>query len=152
MQKEILDNVIIRGQQNFEHFEKLNRTDARIEDNQILNVLQKHTNGTCRFLSIRLLFFSRIKNNTNQIFIVCNGLSNPRDSLINEKPCKILGVINLNNEYNWENIKEILIWGNITFKDSDEPNKAEHFGFAFKTQNVRDILRFQFNLLDCDTK
>ena len=100
MQKEILDNVIIRGQKNFENFENLNPTDARIEDNHILNVLQKHANGTCRFLPIGLLFFSRIKNNTNQIFIVCNGLSNPRDSLINGKPYKILGVINLNNVYN----------------------------------------------------
>ena len=65
MQKEILDNVIIRGQQNFENFENLNRTDARIEDNQILNVLQKHINGIVVFyLSV---YYSSAELKTIQI-------------------------------------------------------------------------------------
>lgn len=33
----------------------------------------------------------------------------------------------------------------------DTPYKAEYFAFRFKTQNLQDILRFQFTLLDSDT-
>lgn len=42
MEKEIVDSVIIRGQQSFENFEVLNPIEIKMENNQILNVLQKH--------------------------------------------------------------------------------------------------------------
>lgn len=42
MKKEIVDSVIIRGQQSFENFEVLNPIEIKMENNQILNVLQKH--------------------------------------------------------------------------------------------------------------
>ena len=36
-EKDIVDSVIVRGQQNFdENFETLNATDIRLEDNQFL--------------------------------------------------------------------------------------------------------------------
>lgn len=36
----------------------------------------------------------------------------------------------------------------ITFENSDEPIIAEHFDVDFKTQNLQDIMGFQFTLLD----
>lgn len=42
MKKEIVDSVIIRDQQSFENFEVLNPIEIKMENNQILNVLQKH--------------------------------------------------------------------------------------------------------------
>lgn len=42
MKKQIVDSVIIRGQQSFENFEVLNPIEIKMEKNQILNVLQKH--------------------------------------------------------------------------------------------------------------
>ena len=46
-----------------------------------------------------------------------------------------------------EKIKEISNWVNVTFEDIDTPYKDEHFAFGFKTQNLQDILSFQFTLL-----
>ena len=53
--------------------------------------------------------------------------------------------------YNWEKIKEVSNWVNITFENSDEAIKVEHFGFGFKIQSLYDILRFQFTLLGSNT-
>ena len=40
-EKDIVDSVIVRGQQNFdENFETLSATDIRLEDNQFLNHFQ----------------------------------------------------------------------------------------------------------------
>ena len=49
-------------------------------NNQILNVLQKHKSVVYHFLPSGLLFSGGIKNNTNQAFIVFNGLSDACDS------------------------------------------------------------------------
>lgn len=54
--------------------------NIRMVNNQILNVLQKHKSVVYHFLPIGLLFSGGIKNNTNQTFIVFNGLSDACDS------------------------------------------------------------------------
>ena len=36
--------------------------------------------------------------------------------------------------------------------DSDPPDKTDHFVFGFKTENLQDILNFQFILLGSDSK
>ena len=110
-------------------------------------MLQKHKKVTYHFLPIGLLFSGGIKNNTNQTFIVCIGSSDARDSLKNGKSYNFLGVINL----------ECLWLGKIkrTFKLSEYylckyklTYETEHFGFSFKTQNLKEILGFQFTLFD----
>ena len=101
---------------------------------------------------VGLLFSSRIKNKKNQIFIVSNELANGHDSLINGKPYKILCVINLSEIHHWEKIKGVSNWINITFEHSDRLYKADHFTFSFKSQNLQDILNFQFTLLGSDMK
>lgn len=40
----------------------------------------------------------------------------------------------------------------ITFENSDEPIIAENFDVDFETQNLQDIMGFQFTLLDSITK
>ena len=77
------------------NFNLLDPIDIRIENNQTLNVLQKHKKVIHHFLYIGLLFGSGIKSNTNQKFIVCIGLSDAPDLLKNGEPYKSLGVINL---------------------------------------------------------
>ena len=64
VQKEVLE-FFITGQQNLENFNVLNPEDITMENNQILNVLQKHKKVTYHSLPIRLLFSGRIK--TTQI-------------------------------------------------------------------------------------
>ena len=90
VQKEGLESFIIIGQQNMLNFNVLNPIDTRIENNQILNVLQKHKKVTYDFLHIGLFFSSGIKSNTNQTSIVWIGLSDARDSLKNRKPYNFL--------------------------------------------------------------
>ena len=47
---------------------------------------------------------------TNVIFLICNGLNDARDSLINRKLYKSLGVININKIRNWTKIKGESKW------------------------------------------
>ena len=149
--KKVLEYVIIRRKQNLKNFNVLNPIDIKIENDQISNVLQKYKNVTYQFLTIGLLFSGEIKNNTDQTFVVCNGLSDARDLLINGKPDRIFGVINLGSVYNKEKVKEVSNWVNITFENSERPMKAEHFGLGLKAQDLQDILRFQLALFDSDT-
>ena len=103
-------------------------------------------------MPIGLLFRSGMKNKVNQVFIVSTGLANARDSLINGKSYKILYLINLRKIHNWEKIKGIFNWINLTFEGSDRPYKADHFTFGLKSQIQQDCLNFQLTLLDSDMK
>ena len=78
------------------------------------------------------------------IFLICNGLSNARDSLINEKLYKSLGVININEIRDWTKIKEESKWINI-FNNSENSTLAKHFAFAFENVNLSDLLNFQLS-------
>ena len=112
--------------------------------------MKKHNKSAFHFVPLGLLFSSCIKNEANQIFIVNNGLTNARDSLMNGKPYKILCVVNLNKTHNWK--KGVSNWINVTFEDSGKPYRADHFAFGFKSRNLKDILNFQFTLLGSDAK
>ena len=77
-----------------------------------------------------------VVQNTNVIFLICNGLSDARDSLINGKLYKSLGVININEIRDWAKIKGESKWINIIFNDSENPRLAKHFVFVFETANL----------------
>ena len=66
---EIVNSVMINGQQSFEKHNQLNPVEIKIGDNQVINLLRKK-NATYRFIPICLLFSSWIKNNTNQILLL----------------------------------------------------------------------------------
>ena len=86
------------------------------------------------------------------IFLICNGLNDARDSLINRKLYKSLGVININEIKDWTKLKGESKWINIIFNDSENPTLAKHFAFAFETVNLSDLLNFQLILLDDEVK
>ena len=79
---------------------------------------------------------------TNVIFLICNGLNNARDSLITRKLYKSLGAININKIRNWTKIKGESKQINIIFNNSENPSLAKHFAFAFKTVNLSNLLNF----------
>ena len=83
---------------------------------------------------------------------MCNGLANARNCLLNEKPHKILGVVNLDVIYNWGKRKGIYNWINVIFEDLDPLCKSDHLNFGFKTGNLQDIQNFQFIIMDSDSK
>ena len=76
---------LIRDQQSFEKYHQLNPIEVNIEDDRVINILKSKKNATYHFVAIGLAFSSGIQNNTEQIFIVTNDLSNVKDSLINGK-------------------------------------------------------------------
>ena len=99
-----------------------------------------------------LLIISSVVQDTNVVFLICNGLNDARDSLINGKLYKSLGVINMNEIRDWTKIKGESKWINIIFNDFKNPMLAKHFSFAFETVNLSDLLNFQLSLLDDEAK
>ena len=72
--------------------------------------------------------------------------------LINWKIYKILGIINLNQINNLNNTKGVSNWISVTFDKLENMQKIDHSGSSFKTNNLNDLLSFQFTLLDTNNK
>ena len=138
MSYEIADEIIILGLQNYNVDETLNPIAINIRDSAIQGKLSRY--GTQRykycFIIDSLLIISLVVQDTNVIFLICNGLSDARDSLINGKLYKSLGVININEIRDWAKIKGESKWINIIFNDSENPRLAKHFVFVFETANL----------------
>ena len=88
----------------------------------------------------------------NVISLICNGLSDARDSLINRKLYKSIGVININEIKDWTKLRGESKWVNIIFNNSENPTLAKHFAFALETINLSILLNFQLSLLDDEAK
>ena len=85
-------------------------------------------------------------------FLICDGLNDARDSLINGKVYKRHGLININEIRDWTKIKGESKWINIIFNDSENPTLAKYFAFAFETVNLSNLLNFHLSLLDNKAK
>ena len=72
---------------------------------------------------IGLLLSSRIKNDTDQIFIARNRLNNAKDSLIKRKIYKVLAGINLNVITNWVKAKGVYNWVGVRFDELKKHKK-----------------------------
>ena len=105
-----------------------------------------------RFIVDNLLISSSVVQDTNVIFLICNGLNDVRDSLINRKLYKSLGVININEIKDWTKLKGESKWINIIFNGSENPTLAKHFAFTFETINLSNLLNFQISLLNGEAK
>ena len=140
--------------QNFELFEKLNPINIQIRDSEINSKLAKYSNKRYkyRFIITNLLLSSSIEQDTNVIFLMCNGLNDAKESLINGKLYKTLGVVNTAEIKDWNKLKGQSKWINIVFKDSENPTVAKHFAFVFETINFTDLLNFQLTLADDKAK
>ena len=154
MSYQIADEARIVGLQNYNLFEKLNPVEINIHDSEIQGKLSRY--GTQRykycFIIDSLLICSLVVQDTNVIFLICNGLNDARDSLINGKLYKGLGIINIDEIRDWTKIKGKSRWINIIFNNSENPMLAKHFAFAFETVYLNDLLNFQLSLLDNKAK
>ena len=68
---EPIETVIVRGQRKFDLHDTLNPIEIEINDDRILNRLEKHKNVYYRLTPIGILFPSSVTNDTKQIFVTC---------------------------------------------------------------------------------
>ena len=72
---EPIETIIIKVQQSFEIAGGLNPFQIEIEDDRLLNMLKKYKNVIYRLTPLGILFPASIKNETEQIFIICRELN-----------------------------------------------------------------------------
>ena len=95
MSQEIIKTVYVLGLQNFINYERMNPVEITLDSNEIVEDLSKYKRSKYRFVIESLLFSSNLQNDTDVIFITCNGLSDAREAPINSKLYKTLGVVYL---------------------------------------------------------
>ena len=151
---QLVDAFRIAGLQNYNLDEKLNLIEINIGDSKIQEKLSRY--GTqrykYRFIVDSLLISSSVAQDANVIFLICNGLNDARDLLINGKLYKSICVTNISKIKDWTKLKGVSKWINIIFNDSENPTLAKHFAFAFETVNLSNLLNFQLSLLDDKAK
>ena len=151
---QLVDAFRIAGLQNCNLGEKLNLIEINIRDSKIQEKLSRY--GTqrykYRFIVDSLLISSSVAQDANVIFLICNGLNDARDLLINGKLYKSICVTNISKIKDWTKLKGVSKWINIIFNDSENPTLAKHFAFAFETVNLSNLLNFQLSLLDDKAK
>ena len=149
---ELIETVIVRGQQKFDPHNILNPIEIEINDERILNILKKHKNAYYKLTPIGILFPSLVTNDTKQISVTCKELNNAKIAIINGKIYSIFGIINLDKINNWEYIKGQSLWVNISYTEQEQINDSKHLSFSFKTQSLNDLLNFSINLIGDDNK
>ena len=91
----ILDFLIIRGQQVFEEGRDINLIEIKIEDNRVRNLFEKYKDNKVRFKLIGLLIASSVVNDTEKIFLQTTGLKLTNYALLNDEYKQIIGIANL---------------------------------------------------------
>ena len=107
----ILDFLIIRGQQVFEEGRDINPIEIKIEDNRVRNLFEKYKDNKVSFKFIRLPIASSVVNDTEKIFLQTTGLKSAKYALLNEEYKQIIGIANLKQIENWDALKESSKWG-----------------------------------------
>ena len=85
-----------------------------------------------------ILFSSNIENETDEIFVTCDGLSNVNTVLINKNFRDMLGVCYLHEIKDWDITKGQSKRSQAKFTDSEELTHSSHIAFALQ-QNFFQI-------------
>ena len=119
---QLVDEFRIVGLQNYNSDEKLNLIEINICDSEIQGKLSRYVTQRYEYCFIvdSLLISSLVVQDTSVIFLICNGLNDARDFLINRKLYKTVGVINISEIKDWAKLKGESKWINI-FSDSENP-------------------------------
>ena len=105
MPPKIINEIKIGGMQSFEKYDKLNPVEVSIKDSEVNTFLSRFKRYKYRLIINNLLLSSSLTKDTNVILIGCNGLSDAKESLINGKIIKTLGVVNINQSESWDKLK-----------------------------------------------
>ena len=120
------DFISIRGQQNFEDDAEINPIEIKIENDKIQNMFEKQKNPV-KFTLEGPPFSCAIKNVTEKIFVTTGRLIDPKYSLLNRKLYQTIGIINLIEIKNWNQIKRFLQWVSVNFQAQYNNRYAKHF-------------------------
>ena len=144
--REIIETIKIFGIQNSE-YNFLNPIYISITSDHIKQKLTNFRKYRYRFILESILFSSNIENETDVIFVTCNGLSNVNTALINKNLRETLGVCYLHKIKDWNIIKGQSKRSQAKFTDSEELTHSSHIAFAFTTKKISDLLNFSITLL-----
>ena len=75
---EPIESVVIRGQQNFEFNDILNPVEIGINDDRILNDLEKYKSVYYKVTPLGILFPTSITNGTKRIFVTFRELNDSK--------------------------------------------------------------------------
>ena len=94
MSYQLMDGFRIVGLQNYNVDKKLYVIEINIRDREIQRKISKYGIQSYKyhFTLDSLLISSSVVQNTNVIFLICNGLNRARDSLINGKLYESIGL------------------------------------------------------------
>ena len=84
--------------------------------------------------------------------LTVGGLMDAKYGLINEKLYQTIGVINLKEIKNWNEINKSLPQVNVNFQVQGDNRDAKHFSYNFIIKNTGDVLNFTLKLIDDKNK
>ena len=151
--RDILETIMVKALQKFENYMVLNPLDIDIRSNYMTKILDDFKYFTYQVMLKNILFSANIVNNTQQIFVTCHNLDSAKKALINGKLYSILGIINLSEIKNWEEVKGKSIYVNAKFDDiTSNTETAIHFGFKFNSAYPTEFFEFKIEFLDDKAK
>ena len=147
--REIIETIKIFGIQNSE-YNFLNPIYISIKSDHIKQKITNFRKYRYRFVLESILFSSNIQNETDVIFVKCDGLNNVNTALINSNLRDTLGVCYLHEIKDWDITKGQSKRSQAKFTDSEELIHSSHIAFAFTTKIFSDLLNFSMTLVDSD--
>ena len=75
MQHQIVDTVHILGLQNFDDYSRLNLLEVTIDSNSVIERLSNYKKYKFRFIIASLKLSRSMQNDSEAIFITCDGLT-----------------------------------------------------------------------------
>ena len=145
---EPIKKIIIRAQQDFDIISGLNPIQIEIEDDRVINTLQKYKNVIYKITPLGLLLPATVTNDTNLIFITAKELNGVKPSILDDKAYNLLAITDLNKIDNWADVKGQSAWTRVAFKDHEEINNNSHLCFPFPTRSFSDLTSFRIFLQD----
>ena len=139
--EQIIDSIEILGIQNSD-YNFLNPTYISITSNSLIQKLTKYRKYRYRFVLQSLLFSSNIENDTDTIFLTCDGLNNANTALVDLNFKNILGICYLNQIKDLLLIKSQSKRSQAVFTDSDEISNSPHIAIALQQNYFQICLIF----------
>ena len=145
---EVIDTIIVKALQSYDKYSTLNPLEINLNSNYLSKIIHDYKGFTFEVRLINVLFISSLENDTQNIFIVCHNLNSAKKALINNKIYSLLGIIDLNEIKQWNEMKGKSLYVNAKIDDSHYMQNAKHFGFKFKSSFPTEFLEFTCEFLD----